>query len=260
MTSWSVINLNALNNFGPYRSRKRLDSDAIPSRVVDKIIFDARSEFGDSLVAILFVGSRIDGSWRPASDLDIHIIHSGAWQQKRIISERHTDFGFPLEISIDPLYPLYLWVQTYRAYAHFFALGEIVFPANIPYEIQLVIKAAKRFYESPKQQRFDTEEHHADYQKCLSILNRAVLEAKNDQSASLMQVLSAIMLLRLSLSGEYYPIHHKLATQIRKLDPDFADHLDACLCETNVNRSLLMARELLKLVKPAADSFIGKRS
>jgi hypothetical protein len=94
---------------------------------------------------VIFAGSRADGGWRADSDLDVHIVHTGVWTQRRYRRASPETWFVPLEIVVDPLYVLYERALIDRAYATFYSSGRLAFPDDIPVELMPVVAAAQRF-------------------------------------------------------------------------------------------------------------------
>ena len=238
--------------------RGEIDPAAIPPDLTRKIIQEYIKEFGESLVMILFAGSRIRQDWQFTSDLDVHVVHSGEWYQKRLSDGSTDSFGIRLEISVDPLPALYSWVSSSRAYAHFFGGGKVIFPRRVPTEMLPVMSAARRHYDEPKMKRVDTEEHYAGYLRCRRILADARLSVGPERQLSIVHAQMLMALLRLTLAGEYYPQAHRLVTQLRSVDERFARQYETCLTAP-LELAVSACADLLEMLRPTRESFVGAR-
>jgi len=237
-----------------------LDESLVPKQLLLNLIRAVKEEFGESLVAIFASGSRIRGNSRPSSDLDVHIIHLGEWQQKRSIGPSHSLSSITIDITINPLGSLYSWAATSRAYADFYATGVLLYPREIPEPLAFVVGVAKRTMRTAPLSNIESESHHHRYLHIRRVLDYALQADAADQRAAAVYALSNIATFRLFLSDEHHIRHHALCQQLQAIDPIFANQFVECLQQQTPEEQLAAARILLEQMRPASDSMVGSRT
>jgi predicted nucleotidyltransferase len=240
--------------------QRSADPLAVPPRLVETLVKSARLEFGEGLVAVVLVGSRVRNTWRPSSDLDIHIVHAGAWSQKRYFDKNTSEYAIPLEINVDPLFALYSWVSdlSRRAYAEFFSTGLLAYPDTIPPELRIVVDAARRTLDAPPSMFSGSERHHFEYLRLMRISDGLVAYDQYDFQSSLNSLLSSVAVLRLYLLGERHIRYHALVNQLEEVDPPFFERYRACLNEADHMATLSRTIALLQELKPRCDSWTSE--
>jgi hypothetical protein len=236
-----------------------LSDDAIPVELRSNIERSALEEFSDSLLAIVLGGSRVRGTWHESSDLDVHIIHTGTWYQKRIIGPSRSLFEISLDATIVPLRALHSWVSSNRAYSDFYTNCALLYPRRAPEELDFVFKVARRSMALSPSSNIDTEEHHFRYIHIRRVLDYAIDSSELELRSSLAYGLSALASFRLFLEGSHHVRHHALASSVRNIDPVFADRYEECLTSTSSREALALARALLERLRPSVDFIVGSK-
>jgi tetratricopeptide (TPR) repeat protein len=234
-----------------------LNEAAVPNELLEKIILAAQDEFGPSLVAVFLAGSRLSGEWHPASDLDVHIVHSGAWQQKRIIGPPDSLFGITIDLAIVPADTLYEWVTTSQMHAAFYAEGYCVYPRSCPEQMATIIEIAKHTRTMKPANTYESEEHYQRFVQLRRAIDGATDANANDQRSAAGHVLAEIAALRLFLGGVHHVKEYALYTQLENIDVAFAMQYNDCLLLPTPDARLDVARKLLEELKPDCGSIVG---
>ena len=240
---------------------KGLNEDALPHEMMCAIVRAAISEFGQDLIAVLISGSRIRGTFSASSDVDVHIVFSGSWQQKRFIGADTSGFRIAIDLAVDPIKQVFSWVGKSRAYADYYVDAICIYPAPVPSEIEFLSRLAARTLAEPVQDIRESEQHVGRYRHIRRIFDNLSTTVNDvDCLAGIAYACSQIALLRLALAGVHHILYHQISTQLRAIDPLFCDAYDKCLEELSPSTKIARGIILLDSIGPVGDIMVGHKS
>ncbi len=231
----------------------------VSQALIDDIIAAALAEFQSALVCVALGGSRVKGTARESSDLDVHVVHTGGWYQKRFVGGANNADGIDIDFSIDPIGKLVTWILRFRGYADFFTTAKIVYPNPPTDDAQGILQLAQRVRDEPAALGYESTDHYKRYGTLRRMLMQSQHAVAPDRKLVLATVIVGIAELRLLLAGDHHIRMGSLIAKVTEIDPRLAVCLKAALNDLEADQSYGILLEALAALKPANDFYLAEK-
>lgn len=227
----------------------------VSQALLDDIVKGAQNEFDGALVGVLVGGSRVKGTARGNSDLDVHIIHMGEWYQKRFVGGSSNRDQVDIDFSVNPLRKIVPWILRFRGYSDFYATAKPCYPKPVTSDLEQILVLARRVRSAPATSGYESLDHYARYTNLRRASLRSQYASVWDRKLALATIIAGIAELRLVLAGCHHIRTDELMTQVKEIDARLSSRLQQALDMLDSDGTATIIAEALRELKPLNDYY-----